>query len=129
MKERGHIEQLWREEKYHVLLHSQQSYQMIRNALKTDLSLHQVQQMIDDALLIEPSIGSVCNAFDHMWGYFKKCANEEERKQSKLLKADFINGKIDTQTLLDFLAELANKYDVSIFTTKSCFKHKKKEID
>lgn len=43
MKERGHIEQLWREEKYHVLLHSQQSYQMIRNALKTDLSLHQVQ--------------------------------------------------------------------------------------
>lgn len=60
MKERGHIEQLWREEKYHVLLHSQQSYQMIRNALKTDLSLHQVQQMIDDALLIEPSIGSVC---------------------------------------------------------------------
>lgn len=75
---------------------------MIRNALKTDLSLHQVQQMIDDALLIEPSIGSVCNAFDRMWGYFKKCANEEERQQSKLLKADFINGKIDTQTLLDF---------------------------
>ena len=37
-----------------------------------------------------------------MWGYFKKCANEEERQQSKLLKADFINGKIDTQTLLDF---------------------------
>ncbi|HDJ1648754.1 TPA: YbgA family protein, partial [Staphylococcus aureus] len=111
MKERGHIEQLWREEKYHVLLHSQQSYQMIRNALKKNLSLHQVQQMIDDALLIEPSIGSVCNAFDHMWGYFKKCANEEERQQSKLLKADFINGKIDTQTLLDFLAELANKYD------------------
>ena len=34
MKERGYIEQLWREEKYHVLLHSQQSYQMIRNALK-----------------------------------------------------------------------------------------------
>lgn len=33
MKERGYIEQLWREEKYHVLLHSQQSYQMIRNAL------------------------------------------------------------------------------------------------
>lgn len=64
MKERGYIEQLWREEKYHVLLHSQQAYQMIRNALKTDLSLHQVQQMIDDALLIEPSIGSVCNAFD-----------------------------------------------------------------
>ena len=29
--------------------------------------------MIDDALLIEPSIGSVCNAFDHMWGILKMC--------------------------------------------------------
>ncbi|WP_315910734.1 YbgA family protein [Staphylococcus aureus] len=126
MKERGYIEQLWREEKYHALLHSQQSYQMIRNALKTDLSLHQVQQMIDVALLIEPSIGSVCNAFDHMWGYLKKCANEEERQQSKLLKADFINGKIDTQTLLDFLAELANKYDVQYLLQSRVLNTKRK---
>lgn len=96
MKERGHIEQLWREEKYHVLLHSQQSYQMIRNA------------------------------FDHMWGYFKKCANEEERQQSKLLKADFINGKIDTQTLLDFLAELANKYDVQYLLQSRVLNTKRK---
>lgn len=35
--------------------------------------------MIDDVLLIELSIGSVCNVFDYMWGYFKKCVNEEER--------------------------------------------------
>ena len=35
-------------------------------------------------------------------GDILKIANEEERQQSKLLKADFINGKIDTQTLLDF---------------------------
>ena len=34
MKDRGYVEQLWREEKYHVLLHSQQSYQSIRNTLK-----------------------------------------------------------------------------------------------
>lgn len=98
----------------------------MKNPLKTDLSLHQVQQMIDDALLIEPSIGSVCNAFDHMWGYFKKCANEEERKQSKLLKADFINGKIDTQTLLDFLAELANKYDVQYLLQSRVLNTKRK---
>lgn len=86
MKERGHIEQLWREEKYHVLLHSQQSYQMIRNALKTDLSLHQVQQMIDDALLIEPSIGSVCNAFDRMWGYLKNVRMKKKDNNQNYLK-------------------------------------------
>lgn len=86
MKERGYIEQLWREEKYHVLLHSQQSYQIIRNALKTDLSIHQVQQMIDDALLIEPSIGSVCNAFDHMWGYFKNVRMKKKDNNQNYLK-------------------------------------------
>lgn len=42
--------------------------------------------MIDDALLVEPSIGSVCNAFDRMWGYFKKCANEEEENNQNYLK-------------------------------------------
>ncbi len=63
LKERGHIEQLWREEKYHVLLHSQQSYQMIRNALKTDLSLHQVQQMIDDGFIELDKIRNVCQCF------------------------------------------------------------------
>ncbi len=86
MKERGYIEQLWREEKYHVLLHSQQSYQMIRNALKTDLSIHQVQQMIDDALLIEPSIGSVCNAFDHMWGILKNVRMKKKDNNQNYLK-------------------------------------------
>lgn len=34
MKERGYIEQLWREEKYHVLLHSQQSYQNDKECFK-----------------------------------------------------------------------------------------------
>lgn len=112
MKDRGYVEQLWREEKYHVLLHSQQSYQSIRNALKEDISLNQLQQMIDEALLIEPTIGSICNAFDHMWGYFKKCANEDEKEYAKLLKSDFVSGKIESGVVLDFLADLATKYKV-----------------
>ncbi|MBN4949625.1 DUF1722 domain-containing protein, partial [Staphylococcus sp. EG-SA-2] len=46
--------------------------------------------------------------------------------QSKLLKADFINGKIDTQTLLDFLAELANKYDVQYLLQSRVLNTKRK---
>ncbi len=57
---------------------------------------------------------------------FKKCADEEERKQSKLLKADFINGKIDAQSLLDFLAELANKYDVQYLLQSRVLNTKRK---
>ena len=39
MKERGKIEKLWSEEKYHVLLHHQHAYDNIRDMLKGDPSL------------------------------------------------------------------------------------------
>ncbi len=42
--------------------------------------------MIDDALLIEPSIGSVCNAFDHMWGYFKNVRMKKKENNQNYLK-------------------------------------------
>lgn len=51
---------------------------------------------------------------------------KKKEKQSKLLKADFINGKIDTQTLLDFLAELANKYDVQYLLQSRVLNTKRK---
>ncbi len=59
-------------------------------------------------------------------GIFKKCANEEERQQSKLLKLILLDGKIDTQTLLDFLAELANKYDVQYLLQSRVLNTKRK---
>ena len=39
--------------------------------------------MIEHAITIEPSQGSVINAYDHMWGYFK---NGLLTKKSKVLK-------------------------------------------
>lgn len=42
--------------------------------------------MIDDALLIEPSIGSVCNAFDRMWGYFKNVRMKKKDNNQNYLK-------------------------------------------
>uniref|UniRef100_UPI00114D14E6 DUF1722 domain-containing protein n=1 Tax=Staphylococcus hominis TaxID=1290 RepID=UPI00114D14E6 len=70
--------------------------------------------------------GRLCSGFDQMGGYFKKCGEEEERQQSKLLKADFIKGGIETQTLLDFLAELANKYDVQYLLQSRVLNTKRK---
>ncbi|MDU4450309.1 MAG: type II DNA modification enzyme, partial [Staphylococcus lugdunensis] len=35
MKTRGKIEQLWRQEKYHVMMHSHQHYNHIRAMLKS----------------------------------------------------------------------------------------------
>ena len=39
-----------------------------------------VQEMIDRACQIPEHRGQVCNAFQHIWGYFKKKATDAERK-------------------------------------------------
>ena len=83
MKERGRIEQLWREEKYRVLLHSQKQYDAIREKLKNQTSYEEIRMMIEHAITIDPSQGSVINAYDHMWGYFKKLATDEEKQKSQ----------------------------------------------
>lgn len=113
MKERSLIEKLWREEKYHVLLHSQNDYNKIRAFLKQDVSLSEVQHLIDEALQTTPTSGSILNAYDHMWGYFKTLATEEEKAQSQHLKQEFQHNHIDYQSLLSFLKSLADKYEVS----------------
>ncbi|BGE81666.1 YbgA family protein [Staphylococcus petrasii] len=113
MKERGYIEKLWREEKYHVLLHSQQSYNEIRELLKSSPSLQEVQLKIEEALSCEPTKGTVINAYDHMWGYFKNNATKAEKEQSKNLKNDFQNDVVTKNQLLTFLKELAQKYNVT----------------
>ena len=81
MKERGYIEKLWREEKYNVLYHSQQHYNYIRELLKQSPTLNEVQLTINEALQTTPSNGSIINAYDHMWGYFKHNANEIEKNK------------------------------------------------
>ena len=111
MKERGYIEKLWREEKYNVLYHSQQHYNYIRELLKQSPTLNEVQLTINEALQTTPSNGSIINAYDHMWGYFKHKANEIE-KQISSIKADFKQDNVQSKELLIFIKYLADKYEV-----------------
>ena len=97
MKERGYIEKLWREEKYNVLYHSQH-YNYIRELLKQSPTLNEVQLTINEALQTTPSNGSIINAYDHMWGYFKHKANEIE-KQITQLKVDFKQDNVQSKEL------------------------------
>ena len=113
MKERGYIEKLWREEKYNVLYHSQQHYNYIRELLKLSPTLNEVQLTINEALQTTPSNGSIINAYDHMWGYFKHKANEIEKNKSAQLKADFKQDNVQSKELLIFIKYLADKYEVS----------------
>ena len=80
---RRQCERLWAANKYLVLSHSNKIYLEIRNYLKNDeVSLEQVQAYIDQALDLPENPGQVVNAFQHIWGYFKKKATASE-KESK----------------------------------------------
>ena len=78
---RRQCERLWAANKYLVLSHSNKIYLEIRNYLKNDeVSLDQVQAYIDQALDLPENPGQVVNAFQHIWGYFKKKATASEKE-------------------------------------------------
>lgn len=100
-------ELLWREEKYRVMFHSQKHYNLTRQAMRDRRDYDEIAQLIAEALLCEPTAGSMQNATQHMWGYFKKLATDEEKiHYLALLDAQNFND------VLYFLKQLSMKYEV-----------------
>ena len=110
-------EKLWREEKYRVMFHSQKHYDQLRQAMRDLLPHEQIEQLIQDGLQHPPSEGSMRNACQHMWGYFRKVAmSEEKQRYEQLLQAG------DIETLLCFLQQLATQYNVTYLQNSTILK-------
>lgn len=105
---RQQLEKLWREEKYRVMFHSQKHYNQIRQAMHDQLAHDQIEQLISSALQQKPTAGSMRNACQHMWGYFRKVATPEEK-----VKYELLLNTSDIPTLLSYLQHLANKYNIT----------------
>ena len=73
---------LWREEKYHVMFYSQKHYNQIRQAMREQQPYAVIAHLISQALSETPTIGSMQNACQHMWGYFKCHATEKEKEHT-----------------------------------------------
>lgn len=110
--ERRMMEELWSHEKYRVMYHSQAHYERIRETLNRDQSLADIERLIGDAIRTPPTDGSVRNAVQHMWGYFKKQAKEEEKQEYQRLLDGFSSGGTREEELLRFIRALAEKYGV-----------------
>ena len=113
--QRAICQQLWAENKYLVLSHSSNIYKDIRQYLKQEVvELSQVQEMIDRACQIPEHRGQVCNAFQHIWGYLKKQASPDERKDYMLLLDCYRFGQASKEDLIartrDFLERYPNAY-------------------
>lgn len=101
------VEKLWREEKYAVMFHSQKHYNAIREQMRYGATFQEIQQLIVDAHSHTPTEGSMRNALQHMWGYFRKIATPVEKEQYETFLQEN-----NVASLLTFLRQLAYKYHV-----------------
>ena len=104
-------QQLWARNKYLVLSHSSNSYNEIRQYLKNEeVEVSYVQNLIDRACQIPEHRGQVCNAFQHIWGYFKKKATDAERKDYMLLLDRYRFGQGSKEDLIAKTRDLLELY-------------------
>ena len=104
-------QQLWARNKYLVLSHSSNIYNEIRQYLKNEeVEVSMVQEMIDRACQIPENRGQVCNAFQHIWGYFKKKTTDAERKDYMLLLDRYRFGQASIEDLIVRTRDLLERY-------------------
>ena len=109
--QKSQCQQLWARNKYLVLSHSSNIYNEIRQYLKQEVvELSQVQEMIGRACQIPEHRGQVCNAFQHIWGYFKKKATDVECKDYMLLLDRYRFGQASKEDLIAKTRELLDRY-------------------
>ena len=109
--QKSQCQQLWARNKYLVLSHSSNIYNEIRQYLKNEqVEVNQVQKMIDRACQIPEHRGQVCNAFQHIWGYFKKKATDAERKDYMLLLDCYRFGQASKEDLITKTRDLLELY-------------------
>ena len=109
--QKSQCQQLWARNKYLVLSHSSNIYNEIRQYLKNEqVELSHVQELIDRACQIPEHRGQVCNAFQHIWGYFKKKATDAERKDYMLLLDCYRFGQASKEELIAQTRDLLDRY-------------------
>lgn len=109
--QKSQCQQLWARNKYLVLSHSSNIYNEIRQYLKNEqVEVSLVQEMIDRACQVPEHRGQVCNAFQHIWGYFKKKATDTERKDYILLLDCYRFGQASKEDVIAKTRDLLKRY-------------------
>ena len=109
--QKSQCQQLWARNKYLVLSHSSNIYNEIRQYLKNEeVEVSRVQKLIDRACQIPEHRGQVCNAFQHIWGYFKKKATDDERKDYMLLLDRYRYGQASKEDVIAKTRDLLELY-------------------
>ena len=109
--QKHHCQVLWAKNKYLVLSRSSNIYKEIREYLKQDqVEVSQVEDLIQQALALPENRGQVSNAFQHIWGYFKKQATANEKAGFMLLLEKYQHGQAQQVDLIKGIQTLLERY-------------------
>lgn len=101
----------WAKRKYWVMSRSQQAYNQIRLLAKgNDWTIEKQQKyesILSELETIQPTDKTLRVAYQHVWGYFKKVATDDEKKCYNQLIREV---PLARQRLEFFLKELSQKY-------------------
>ncbi|MFA9493323.1 DUF1722 domain-containing protein [Streptococcus sp. E17BB] len=104
------IQAQWAYHKYWVMGHSQAHYNAIRLLFKgNDWSADKEKdfyRLLAEAQAIAPTGATLRTAYQHIWGYFKKVANDEERDAYK----EMIGDETTYEELGEFLVQMIENY-------------------
>ena len=104
-------EELWAKNKYYVLSKSQKIYLEIREYLKEkEVDILYLNEKIERVRDIEESKKDFNNAILHVWGYFKKEATEIEKQGLYILLEEYMKGKNDQKSVIEYINILLKKY-------------------
>ena len=104
-------EELWAKNKYYVLSKSHKVYLNIREYLKEkEVDIAYLQEKIQSAKDIKESKKDFHNAILHVWGYFKKEANETEKQGLFDLLVEYREGKNSQEAVIQYLNALLKRY-------------------
>ena len=123
MDQKHHCQVLWAKNKYLVLSRSSNIYKEIREYLKQDqVEVSHVEDLIQQALALPENRGQVSNAFQHIWGYFKKKATDAERKDYMLLLDRYRFGQASKEDVIAKTRDLLERYPNSFLQHSTLLK-------
>ena len=104
-------EELWAKNKYYVLSKSHKVYLDIREYLKEkEVDIAYLQEKIQSAKNLKESKKDYHNAILHVWGYFKKEANETEKQGLFVLLEEYMEGENSQEAVIQYLNALLKRY-------------------
>lgn len=106
-------QRVWAWQKYWVIARSQQHYNALRALARGNQWSAQKAARFEQLLLevekIPPTTTTLTNAYQHVWGYFKRDSTEAEKQRYLDLLATLTP---DSDQLGPYLKQLAGKYQV-----------------